>query len=101
MKNGTRPTGLTPYYEDEFVTLYCGDAREILPQLEVGVAQTCITSPPYFGLRDYGTADWQGGDPEHEHDRVAARNGRGGSGSGDKQTKDAFPSTLPAETCSC
>lgn len=26
-----------------------------------------ITSPPYYGLRDYGTATWQGGDSECEH----------------------------------
>jgi DNA modification methylase len=25
------------------------------------------TSPPYFGLRDYGTATWEGGDPECDH----------------------------------
>jgi site-specific DNA-methyltransferase (adenine-specific) len=35
----------------------------------------CVTSPPYFGLRDYGTASWEGGDincdhkiPANEHD---------------------------------
>jgi DNA modification methylase len=26
-----------------------------------------ITSPPYYGLRDYGTARWEGGDPNCEH----------------------------------
>ena len=28
---------------------------------------TVVTSPPYYGLRDYGTAKWEGGDPECEH----------------------------------
>lgn len=28
---------------------------------------TIVTSPPYYGLRDYGTAKWQGGDPECDH----------------------------------
>ena len=28
---------------------------------------TIVTSPPYYGLRDYGTAKWEGGDPECEH----------------------------------
>jgi DNA modification methylase len=32
-----------------------------------GTVQTCVTSPPYFGLRDYGTAEWVGGDPECQH----------------------------------
>jgi DNA modification methylase len=58
---------LKPYYQDAFITLYCGDVREILPQLPDGIVQTCVTSPPYYGLRDYGTATWQGGDPECEH----------------------------------
>lgn len=42
------------YYEDEFIQLWCGDVRSVLPLLPAGIAQTCITSPPYFGLRDYG-----------------------------------------------
>lgn len=29
--------------------------------------QCVVTSPPYFGLRDYGTATWDGGDPECDH----------------------------------
>lgn len=29
--------------------------------------QCCITSPPYWGLRDYGTATWGDGDAECEH----------------------------------
>lgn len=29
--------------------------------------QCVVTSPPYWGLRDYGTATWVGGDPECEH----------------------------------
>lgn len=56
-----------PYYQDEFVTLYNGNCREILPQLELGSVQTCVTSPPYYGLRDYGTASWEGGLPECDH----------------------------------
>lgn len=35
-------------------TIYCGDARETLATLPDGSVQTCITSPPYYGLRDYG-----------------------------------------------
>lgn len=39
--------------------LHTGDCRLILPELaEQGVrVQTCITSPPYYGLRDYGYPD--------------------------------------------
>ena len=31
-----------------------GDCRDLLDTLEPGSVQTCVTSPPYFGLRDYG-----------------------------------------------
>lgn len=31
-----------------------GDVREQLRSLPDGSVQTCVTSPPYFGLRDYG-----------------------------------------------
>lgn len=42
------------YYEREGITLYCGDALETLRSLPDGIAQMCVTSPPYWGLRDYG-----------------------------------------------
>ena len=31
-----------------------GDALETLRSLPNGIVQTCVTSPPYWGLRDYG-----------------------------------------------
>lgn len=35
-------------------TLLQGDCRAILPTLPPASVQTVVTSPPYFGLRDYG-----------------------------------------------
>lgn len=34
--------------------IFTGDALEVLKTLEDESVQTCVTSPPYFGLRDYG-----------------------------------------------
>jgi DNA modification methylase len=31
-----------------------GDCIEIMRGLPAGIVQTCVTSPPYYGLRDYG-----------------------------------------------
>jgi len=37
---------MTPYYQDKWVTIYHGDCREILPQLDVKV-DLVLTDPPY------------------------------------------------------
>ena len=34
--------------------IICGDALDKLRELDSESVQTCVTSPPYFGLRDYG-----------------------------------------------
>lgn len=45
----------------------CLDRLRDLPEKSVN---TCVTSPPYWGLRDYGTGEWQGGDPDCPHMRT-------------------------------
>lgn len=35
-------------------TILCGDVRQRFADLPDGSVQTCVTSPPYWGLRDYG-----------------------------------------------
>ncbi|MFB7919374.1 DNA-methyltransferase [Streptomyces sp. NPDC056061] len=42
------------YYSDDRVQLLTGDALEKISGLAAGSVQTIVTSPPYFGLRDYG-----------------------------------------------
>lgn len=41
-----RPGAVAPYYEDERYTLYCGDARAVLPTITQRVDMT-VFSPPY------------------------------------------------------
>ena len=43
-----------PYYADDHVTLWHGDAATTLAKLPDGSVDCIVTSPPYFGLRDYG-----------------------------------------------
>jgi DNA modification methylase len=40
-----------------------GDCREVLASLPERSVQTCVTSPPYFGLRDYGAEGQIGLEP--------------------------------------
>jgi DNA modification methylase len=49
------------------IDLICGDALEELARLPDGSVNCGVTSPPYYGLRDYGTAKWEGGDPDCKH----------------------------------
>lgn len=44
-----------------------GDSLSTLKELSDKSVNCIITSPPYFGLRDYGTAKWEGGDPNCDH----------------------------------
>jgi DNA modification methylase len=49
------------------VEILVGDCRDVLKTLPAQSVQMVCTSPPYFGLRDYETATWDGGDPTCDH----------------------------------
>jgi DNA modification methylase len=59
------------------VRILTGDCRQLLRGLEAGSVQTRVTSPPYFGLRDYGTGEWDGGDAACDHVVGEMRRGLG------------------------
>ena len=54
----------------EFDRVINGDCLDVLKTLDDGIFDMCITSPPYYGLRDYGTGKWIGGDPNCPHYRT-------------------------------
>ena len=41
----------TPYYQDDYVTLYHGDAFEVIPSLPEDIG-CLLTDPPYFQVKD-------------------------------------------------
>ncbi len=45
---------LKPYYESPEGQIFHGSALDILRQMPSESVQMCVTSPPYWGLRDYG-----------------------------------------------
>ena len=52
-----------------------GDCREVLRALPDASVHCCVTSPPYFGLRDYQTGTWSGGDTTCDHRVILGVNG--------------------------
>ncbi len=54
---------MKPYYQDEWVTIYHGDCREILPEL--ARADLAWTDPPYNVGKDYGS--WNDAMPDDEY----------------------------------
>lgn len=45
---------MSAYYADEQIALYHGDALAVARELPDTAADCVVTSPPYYGLRDYG-----------------------------------------------
>lgn len=78
---------IAPYYDSGGVAIYHGNAVDVLRTMPADSINCCITSPPYWGLRDYGTASWEGGSSECGHVERMARGdtdretpgGKGGS----------------------
>lgn len=78
------------------ITILQGDWVDKLRTLPDESVHCCVTSPPYWGLRDYGTAQWEGGSPECNHmvDRFATRVSKkqaSNAASGSKQARDVCP----------
>ena len=67
---------MEPYYEQDGVSLYKGDCRDVLSQLPERSVSTVITSPPFYGLRKYDAPPsvW-GGDPNCSHKLEATGEG--------------------------
>lgn len=59
----------------ELDKIYNKDCLEGLKELQDNSIDCCVTSPPYYALRDYGTGHWEGGDANcnHEEARIKTR----------------------------
>ena len=76
-----------------------GDCRETMRRwAQEGVkVQTCVTSPPYYGLRDYGTGKWVGGDENCDH--IKTVNKHGGQRADRDQSSQVFQFKNVCEKC--
>src|SRR5580658_3818563 len=53
-----------PFWRDATNTLYVGDACDVLAAMPDGSADCIVTSPPYWGKRDYGVTGQYGHEPD-------------------------------------
>lgn len=58
---------MKPALQTEHATIYQGDCLSVLKEMKGGSVHCIVTSPPYWGLRDYGTGEWEGGDAGCDH----------------------------------
>ncbi len=65
--DGERATPFWRTRDRQTIRLYLGDVLDVLKKLPSNQVQMVVTSPPYWGLRDYGTAKWEGGDAKCDH----------------------------------
>jgi DNA modification methylase len=78
MPKGGKKTSVVskePYWQTkdgETCRLYLGHVIDRLNLLPPRSVQTIVTSPPYWGLRDYNTGTWEEGDPSCDHKRRGA-----------------------------
>ena len=78
----------------EINIIYNVDCLKGLKRLPNNSIDCCVTSPPYYGLRDYGTATWEGGNPECKHYVM----GDGGK-SGEKQKTNRGSLRIAKKVC--
>jgi len=56
------------WLQDSDFVLWQGDVVDVLDgEIASDSIDCCITSPPYWGLRDYGTGGWSGGGADCDH----------------------------------
>lgn len=53
-----------PTPSHDICQILIGDTREVLKTIPDSSFQTCVTSPPYWGLRDYGIGGQIGAEPD-------------------------------------
>ena len=81
-------------------SLLLGNCLDVLSTLPESSVQCCVTSPPYWGLRDYGTAKWEGGDVKCDHS-PEKRGGRFATEVSAKQASNTGSGTMSARECPC
>ena len=83
----------------ELNKIYLGDNIETLKTLPDNSVDCCITSPPYYGLRDYGTGTWVGGDPNCPHKRMSKFSESTATGHSQEELRGNVGDAIYKEVC--
>lgn len=78
-----------------------GDAADCLREVPAESVQCVVTSPPYYGLRDYGTGLWEGGNPDCDHMPGAASRVGPSTLAGSKKTQGHLKERFGRECRRC
>ena len=76
-----------------------GNALDRLREMPDSSVNCCITSPPYFGLRDYGTAEWEGGDAACDHGSTRRGHGNEKQASSAGTSRDSLAGSTECRKC--
>lgn len=87
-------------WSDRLLDVLIGDAAEVMATMPAESVHCVVTSPPYWGLRDYGTASWDGGDPDHLHVGSVQRQA-GGRIESPKQMSNVGSLDVRSGDCAC
>ena len=84
---------VAPVFERDGVRIFHGDCRDVLKQMPAASINCCVTSGPYWGLRDYGNKPsvWGGSECIHEWGQWQAKHDeREATQSGKSRTTERF-----------
>ena len=76
-----------------------GNCLDVLKNMSAKSIHTCVTSPPYWGLRDYGTATWVGGDPNCPHYRTSHQSDKTITGHKKSQKSGGIADSIYKKVC--
>jgi hypothetical protein len=74
-----------------------GDCLSVLKTLPSKSIQMCVTSPPYYALREYGTAKWEGGDINCDHIEINSLRRDSPGGFHNSEARGSQPNTVSVQ----
>lgn len=88
---------ITPELKLDYI--YIGDVLKKLKCIPDKSVRCCVSSPPYYGLRDYNTSSWIGGDTDCKHEGQKRKSSTGRVGENTKQSRNPSAKEVSIGDC--